>query len=179
MRWMNRLTPERKLSLINAIVAQTAWWICVLAAKSSPLVIPLAATLFVIAVHFAWIATNWRRDLTILIIFTIYGSALDSILIQQGIYILPDGGQWAPIWLISLWSIYATNLEYSLKWVASRPWLGAALGAFFGPVSYAAGSTFGILILREPKWQSIAVSSVMWALSTPFVYAVLNRSVKS
>lgn len=179
MTWMKKLTPQRKLDLINAIVAQTAWWICVLAAKSSPLLIPIAATFFVIAVHFVLVATNWRRDLLVLFIFTIYGSILDSLLIRQGVYILPDGGQLAPVWLICLWSIYATNLEYSLKWVARRPWLGVALGAFFGPLSYAAGSTFGILILREPKWESIAISSLMWALSTPFVYAVLNRSVKS
>lgn len=164
------------MNLINAIVAQAAWWMCVLSAKNSPSTIPLMATAFVLLVHFAIGTNNWKRDLIVVSVFTFYGSVLDSFLIYEGIYILPDGGQWAPVWLVCLWCIYATNLEYSLKWVSNRPLVGALLGAFFGPISYAAGSTFGILVFREPKWQSIAISSVMWAISTPFVYGILKRT---
>src|SRR5689334_6809150 len=114
--------------LLNIVGFQIGWFACVLgAAHDYPLLGPLVA-LPIIGLHLMQ-RTGKPSEIALIIAVAIIGSAYDQALLSLGLVaygatIWNPG--WLPIWMITLWLLFATTLNVSLKWLHRR-YLIAAL----------------------------------------------------
>ena len=156
----------QKPILVNAVLFQIGWWTVVL---TSPLAnwLPLFITLIILLIHFKFVSSEPWVDLKLAILTAILGFLVDSLMLRFEVYKLPNNALYAPIWLVCLWALFSMSLRLSMRWLWSRLWLSALLGAIFGPISYAAGSKLGILDFGSPKLVCLALSSLSWMIAMP------------
>ena len=107
----------------------------------------------------------------------VIGTWFDSMLVALGWVAYPSG-QWhallAPYWIISMWMLFATTLNLSLKWLRGRPWLAAAVGAVAGPLTYLAGTRLGAIEFVNQD-AALAALGVGWAVMLPILVTLGTR----
>jgi len=150
--------------LFNFVAYQLAWFACVLGAAHD---LAWAGTLFAVAVAALHLAL--RRDpaeLRLVVSAAAIGFLVDSALARAQFveFASADWTGWAPIWMVSLWMAFATTLNHSLRWLASRPWVAALAGAIGGPLAYLAGAKLGALTLAAPTPALILIAG-LWAVA--------------
>jgi hypothetical protein len=79
-----------------------------------------------------------------------------------------------PLWLVSMWALFATTLNVSLKWLKDRYVLAAVFGAIGGPVAYYAGHRIGAVDFYNTLNSMIAVGAG-WAVIMPVLMLIANR----
>ena len=72
----------------------------------------------------------------------------------------------APYWIVTMWMLFATTLNVSMRWLRGRPLLAGFFGAYGGPAAYIAGQALGgiTLVSQVPALLALAVG---WALIMP------------
>lgn len=163
--------------LINVVSFQIGWFASVLGAGSGipwlgPLIVPV-----LLVVHLS-IAPDRRAVLRTVLLVALIGCFVDSTLGYAGLLQFHDGifHAWiCPPWLVGLWCIFATTLQYSLGWLVGRWRLAGLLGGIVGPVSYLAGQQLGALRLGEPILVTVAVIAIIWVAMLPFILWVSDR----
>jgi Protein of unknown function (DUF2878) len=80
----------------------------------------------------------------------------------------------APLWLFALWGLFAAQLNTTYRWLKSRLWAAALLGAVAGPLSFRAGVSLGALQFLRPT-PAIASLAISWAILLPSVVALSRR----
>ena len=154
--------------LLNAIVFKIAWVSTIFGgANELPYVGPLAVAV-AIGIHL-WLAAEPARELTLVLLAGAIGLAWDSVMVSAGWLSYPSGtivSGLAPYWIVTMWMLFATTLNVTFRWLHARLPLAAFLGAFFGPLSYLAGSAAGAVVLNQPAVVFVALS-VAWALLMP------------
>jgi len=162
--------------VINVALFQLGWFACVLgAAHGLPWIGPLAAVA-IIAWHLAH-ATRRRPELALAAGALLAGAIFDSLLLQTGWIHFNAGvliAGMAPIWMMSLWAIFATSLNVSLRWMRTRPGLAVILGALGGPLAYYSGARLGALSFTAVR-PALAVIALGWAVLTPALLAAARR----
>ena len=162
--------------LFNVVAFQTGWLSCVLgAAQGYPLIGP-AVALVVVAIHLT-LAARPTRELALITLVALLGAVLDSALVRTGWLSYPNGivlAGTAPYWIVTMWLLFATTLNVSLRWLRGRGWTALALGAVGGPLSYLAGARLGGLsfINLEAALTALAIG---WALVTPLLIILSTR----
>lgn len=156
--------------LINFIGFQVAWFSCVLmAAKDQPSV-GIYVVLLVVLLHL-YLINNRLRNLSLLIIVTIIGSAWDSLLTSQGILVFSNGiisNKLAPSWIIAMWLGFATTLNVSLRWLYQRYFLAFILGLIAGPLAYQSGAALGAVSIPNTMMANIYLAGG-WAIIMPLL----------
>ena len=158
------MTPSTRFNIINAVVFQVGWFICVLYGN-------LWAGLFTavtLILHFKYTPVR-RGDLVALVLALAFGVIHDAILLGGGLIQFAETRAMSPLWVLCVWVLLGINLNHSLRWVYERPWIGALLGAICGPLSYLAGER-----LSSANWTSsnllldvVPLLVIMWALVLP------------
>lgn len=163
---------NRKL-LINALLFQTGWFACVFSTQQPWL---LGVPVVVLLVHFRWLA-GWRAEGRLVASVLLAGSALDSLLLQFGVFDFGAERLLVPLWLALLWALLATTLNHCLAWTARPWWLGSLLGAVAGPLSYWAGAGIAGVKLPLGSTPSLLLLAGLWALLMPVLhgFAALYR----
>ena len=161
------LVRASHLMLLNIIGFQVGWFACVLgAAYGHPLLGPLAA-LLIIGLHLKFQPDRQAESMLMLCVALI-GSAYDQCLMWLGLvsynhsFWSPD---WLPIWMITLWLLFATTLNGSLKWLQGRYVLASLFGFIGGPLAYWAGAKLGAI-----NWLQYELSLALafgWAILMP------------
>ncbi|MCQ4347534.1 DUF2878 domain-containing protein [Pseudomonas stutzeri] len=163
---------NRKL-LLNALLFQASWFACVFGAERPWLLgVPTLALL----AHFLWVA-RWREEGRLVASALIAGSALDSFLLQLGVFDFGEPRQLIPLWLALLWALLGTTLNHCLAWSARPWWLGSLLGAVGGPLAYWAGARIAGVGLPLGTLPSLLLLAAIWALVIPVLhgFAALYR----
>lgn len=156
--------------LVNLIGFQLGWFACVLgAAHGYPLLGPLLA-LPIVGFHLAR-QTDKRAELTLLLLTLLIGSMFDQALMLLGLVrysatIWPP--EWLPIWMMTLWALFATTLNFSLRWLQPRPLVAALFGLVGGPLAYWAGARFGAIEWQQPIALLLALA-IGWAVLMPLL----------
>jgi hypothetical protein len=150
--------------LFNFVAYQLAWFACVLGAAHD---LAWAGALFAVAVAALHLAL--RRDpaeLRLVVSAAAIGFVVDSALVRADFveFASADSSGWAPFWMVSLWMAFATTLNHSLHWLASRPWVAALAGAIGGPLAYLAGAKLGALTIAAPAPALILIAG-LWAVA--------------
>jgi len=157
--------------ILNILGFQIGWFACVLGAASGrPWLGPLVAAP-VLAWHLAR-AARPEREAGLLLLAGLVGLVLDSILVQAGRLRFAEGTVvpgLAPYWMLTLWLLFASTFNLSLRWLRDRLGLAALFGAVGGPLAYAAGARLGAAEALEPLALTLAAVSLSYALATPLL----------
>jgi hypothetical protein len=163
-------------ALINFLAFQTGWFTTVLgAANGAPWLGPLVV-LGVAALHLR-MARHPSAELRLIACAILLGLVADSLLLATGWIAYPNGGWlpgFAPYWIVTLWALFATTLNVSMRWLSGRYVLAAIFGAVGGPLSYLAGARLGAMNFNETTLALVALG-VGWGLAMPLLMWLAGR----
>ncbi len=159
----------------NVIAFQIGWFACVLgAAHQLPLIGPVLA-LIILSVHL-YAASDPAAEARLVLAAVAIGLVFDPVLVVSGMLRFASGaylqGALAP-WMLAMWMLFAMTLNLSLRWLKTRPWLAAALGAVGGPMAYLGGERLGAITLHTGA--AVAVIGAGWAGAMWLLVALARR----
>jgi hypothetical protein len=170
--------PGRPRLIANFVLFQSAWFACVMGAAHDGLAVTAGtgAALLAVALHVA-LSARPIGELELAMAAAVIGLVWETFLIQIGVVVVPHG-EWiagiAPPWIVAMWALFATTLNYSLGWLRGRWMLAAVLGAIAGPLSYWAGVRMGALQFVDPL-QAVVALAIGWGVATPLLLALAQR----
>lgn len=154
--------------LLNFIAFQAGWFASVLGAANGVPALGPAVVVAAVALHLV-LARRASSELRLLGIAALVGVAFDSLLLATGWIRYPNGG-WidglAPYWIVTLWPLFATTLNVSMRWMHGRYLVAAVFGAVGGPLSYIAGAKLGAMTFVA-EGPALAALAVGWGLAMP------------
>jgi hypothetical protein len=162
--------------LANFFAVQVGWFASVLgAAHGYPWLGPLVVSTVVI-LHLA-AALRPEREARLLAIAMVTGVGVDSLFVITDCLHYTNGqlATWlAPVWIITMWPLFATTLNASLRWLRDRTMLAVVLGALAGPASYLGGAALGAVTL-SPGPAPLIIIGACWALVFPALLWLARR----
>ena len=158
------------LLLMNIVVFQIAWLSSVVGAASDmPWIGPLTV-LAAVAIHLRF-ARKPFDEVVLLLICALIGVVFDSLLVSAGWVTYKSGlfsAYIAPYWIITMWVLFATTLNVSMRFLRGKPKVAAAFGFYGGPASYLAGQALGGIVLTNQVAALLALA-IGWAVIMPFL----------
>ena len=156
--------------LINFAVFQIGWLSSVVgAAQQMPWLGPVAAVVALL-IHFK-AARRPIEEFMLVLSCAMIGAAFDSFLLASGWVAYSSGlfsSVLAPYWIITMWMLFATTLNVSMRWLRGRPGLAALFGLLGGPIAYLTGQKLGGIELSNPVAAIIALG-IGWAVMMPIL----------
>ena len=156
--------------LLNLVIFDIAWFSSVVGgAREMPWLGPLAV-LVALMIH-CRAARNLTEEVLLILSCAIIGSIFDSFLVASGWVTYKAGlvsDHLAPYWIITMWMLFATTLNVSMRWLRGRPWLAALFGAIGGPISYLTGEELGGIVLSNQSAALVALA-IGWAIMMPML----------
>jgi hypothetical protein len=171
----NRRASQQQVAVaINFLAFQIGWFACVLGAANGLPWLGVLIVSIVLALA-AFMASDWKQELSLAIAAAAMGFAVDSALIAFGIfapvpYLSP--APLSPLWMVMLWANQATTLNSCLAWLRGRFLLGASFGSVGGPLAYFGGAKLGAAAL--PSLESLMILGAVWAVAFPALLAVAD-----
>ena len=156
------------LVLVNFAVFQIAWLSSVIGgAQQMPWLGPVAVSV-ALMIHLT--AARRRLEEVLLVVScALIGACFDSILVAAG-WVSYKAGLFseflAPYWIITMWMLFATTLNVSMRWLRGRPKLAAFFGFIGGPTTYLAGEKLGGIIIVD-QLAAFGALAVGWAVMMP------------
>ncbi len=162
--------------IVNFAAFQVGWFSSVIgAAQQLPWIGP-TAVLFVVLLHLSR-AKKPVAELSLIATCGIIGAFYDSLLVAMGWVTYPSGmfsDLMAPYWIITMWMLFATTLNVSMKWLKGRPLLASVLGLVAGPLTYVAGHKLeGIEFVNQTA--ALAALGIGWALLMPMLMSLAEQ----
>lgn len=110
------------------------------------------------------------RKCCILLVLCAGGMLADAVLMKFGVarYTPPPAG-FLPLWMVSLWLLFAPAIYIFAGLFGRRLWLAALAGGLLGPLSYKSGEAFGVLKLAG--FDGLLTYAIFWALFLPLAIA--------
>jgi len=162
--------------LLNFGMFKIGWLSSVIGgAQHTPWLGPLAMFL-IVAVHL-FRAAEPERELALVMLAGMIGACFDSLLVAMNWVTYPSGlflESMAPYWIISMWMLFATTLNVSLRWLKGRYLLAGALGLNSGPLAYIGGEKLGGILFVDRN-AGLAALSVGWGLMMPVLVVLAER----
>ncbi len=160
----------------NVFLFQVAWFVAILGAARGLPWVGVIAVAVVVGAHIAR-ARMPGRELALVLAATVIGAVFETILVRAGLLQFSGGvllAGTAPVWMVALWSNFATTLNVSLRVLHHRLLSAALLGAVGAPLAYYAGSQLGAV--RMPDVRSALVTiAIGWTLLTPLLLLGARR----
>ncbi|WP_394182985.1 DUF2878 domain-containing protein [Marinomonas posidonica] len=156
-----------KKAIINAVLFQTIWFVCLLMGS----LWALLATMCYLAFHHLFIMKN-RHEWRLICVFLLLGFVVDGSLFRLSVF-TSTTASWTtfgvpPVWLICLWVSVATLFAHSLSFLRKRYALAAGLGLIGPTMSYFAGANMAGITLASPLIYSLLLVAALWAMILPF-----------
>ena len=166
--------------VVNIVLFQFGWFAVVLSAANHMEFLPVIIVTNIVAIHL-FLVEKYRPELILVVICGLIGFVVDSINISYGIFsIVGQEGpvEIAPMWLVSLWMLFAITINHSLGWLKERYLLAALMGFVFGPVAYYGGSKLGAITMPVEFGlnTTIIFSGIIWAFVMPLLL-VISRTL--
>ena len=168
--------PTRPIQLANFVVFQAAWFAAVLGAAHH---IPLWGTACVLAAM-AWhlgVSARPAQEAKLIAIVCAIGFVVETVAALQGHIAYPSGQpdpRLAPYWMVALWGLLAIALNVTMRWLKSRLWLAAVLGAVAGPASFVSGVKLGGAQFIDAT-PALVTMACTWAVLMPALVWLSNR----
>lgn len=166
------LSPTAKL-VLNGLLFQLGWFACVLGGDG----LALLSTALILAVHQKFLLTN-RREWLVIATVTAAGFGVDNSLAYFDVFQFQTARLInIPIWLLCIWTLFASTLLHSMAWLRHRLLWSIVLAAVAAPASYLAGSKMAPVVLLEPVFLSLWPIAVCWAVLMPLMLRLSSRLV--
>jgi hypothetical protein len=163
-------------TVINFAAFQAGWFACVLGAANGIPAAGLLVAIGVVSLHLVQVQRP-APELALLGIALLLGLVFDSLMVSFGWIRYPNGQLLpglAPYWILAMWAMFATTLNFSMKWMRGRLPLAILMGAVFGPLSYQAGARLGGLEFVDHTAAMIALG-IGWASIMPLLVHLSRR----
>ncbi len=148
-RFQKFMTRENGFRVLNYAGFNTGWLATVWGAGNGfPWLGPVFAMVYV-PLHL-YLCPNrwgeWRLLVRLAILGTLLetGFRLSGLVVYHGVL---DGNPVAPLYIVTLWLMYASTLNYSMGWMRRSVGLAVVAGLVFGPLSYLAAVKLGAVTL--------------------------------
>lgn len=151
-------------NLLNALLFMCGWLTCLLGGGQW-----LWGVAVVLLVHLALIG-SWQREGKLLASAFLLGSAVDSFLLQLGVFDFAEARQLIPLWQALIWLLVGTTLYHCLAWTAKPWWRASLVGAGFALLSYGASSWLGLVRLPYGEAATLALLALVWAVVLPLLH---------
>ena len=158
------------LYILNFVFFQVGWFSSVYGgAQQMPWLGPLAVGAALL-IHFR-AAQRPQQELALILSCAAIGAVFDSALVALG-WVQYSSGIFsesaAPYWIITMWMLFATTLNVSLRWLRNKEKLAAFFGLLGGPVTYLAGQKLGGIVLVDQLAALLALG-IGWAVMMPIL----------
>lgn len=160
--------------LLNLALFQLGWLICLYGGDGWALM----CCVLLLLVHTRFVMTD-TREVAIILCFTALGCAVDSLLSLAGVFLFDNDVLVIPLWLVCIWSLFATTLCHGFLWLRERLLLASLLGGVFGTASYVAGSKIAAVSFGMPFWLTVTVLALVWAMIFPLGVYFSGRYMKT
>jgi hypothetical protein len=170
------LAPTRWALIANVLLFQVGWFACVIAAGKGN---PWLGVAFVLAVAVAHVASSPRpaAAIRLLLAVTAIGAVWDSAVQATGWLQYHSGWlvPWlAPVWIIAMWTLFATTLNVALRWLRGRTPIAVLFGLIGGPLAYYGGVKLNALTLPMPV-AALLLQGLGWAVLTPLLVRIARK----
>jgi hypothetical protein len=160
----------------NIALFQIGWFACVLSAAHGMPWIGALTVAAVVARH-VFEARHPRRELALIGTAAAIGAMFETLLAQSGWVRFTSGVLFAgvaPYWMVSLWALFATTLNVSLRSLRPHPVLASILGAVGGPLAYYGGARLGALEFAAAG-AALAAIAIGWLVLAPALLSAARR----
>lgn len=158
------------LLLANLLAFKIAWVLSVVgAATQMPWLGPIAVSV-ALALHIR-AARKPFEEVLLVLSCALIGASFDSFLVVAGWVSYKAGifsDYLAPYWIITMWMLFATTLNVSMRWLRGKTMLAVLIGFIGGPASYLGGQAIGSVILIDEIAALIALA-IGWAVIMPLL----------
>lgn len=158
-----------RTALINALVFQIGWLVCVIGGDRWALTVGLA----LLAVHWLWVSRD-HREWAVIALGALFGIAVDTLLHALQLFRFAEVTTGVPWWLAVLWLLFMTTLNHSLAILQRHPPWALLLGAIGGPASYYAGVQFGAAQFGLSPQMALLLLAAVWAVLLPLLTQVMK-----
>lgn len=154
----------------NAFFFYLGWLVCMYAAVGEyPILGPLVVG-GILLYHFV-VSKEKKSDFILCITLAVLGTIVDTLYMAIGM-ISYKGGYFnfpsiAPLWIVSLWVLYGTSVNHSLKWMRCNVFVAAILGAAGAISSYLVGVELGAVKFLWETDLALTVIGIVWAIVVP------------
>lgn len=157
--------------LLNVITFQIGWFACVLSAANHQIWLGLLISATLLAFHVTR-AKQKNGEAALITIAMLFGLVFDTVPLSLGWLSFDPVSYWpnaiSPPWMIALWGLFATTMNFSLRWLKKMPIIAVVLGAIAGPISYYFGEKLGALHIVELNATMIYLG-IGWAIALPLL----------
>ena len=156
--------------ITNFVLFQIGWFACVLGGARDWPWLGTGIALVIVGWHVAR-AVRPRGEAILILMVAGIGTVFDSALVNFGWVTYHSGTLipgTAPQWIVTLWMVFATTLNVSLRWLRQSRLAAIALGAIGGPLAYWGGARLGAIEFVVPGAATAALA-MGWAVLTPFL----------
>lgn len=163
---------------ISLIGYQIVWFSAVMGAGHGHVWPALTATLL----YATWqlgVSRNRKADILLILWALAIGCLFDGVLLNAGL--LQYAVAWPlpilpPVWILALWICFALTFTQSLKYLQTRMWVAALLGAIGGPLAYlGAAHGWHVVSFAQPAWQPLLCLAAGWSVATPLLACLAKR----
>lgn len=122
---------------------------------------------------------NRKNEALFFFLVTLLGTGIDSLWAYTHLIYFSHGYSCpsiAPIWISSLYLLFAYATSTGLVWLQNRPFLASVCGMIGGPLSYLAAFKAGVGEPGEPLHVVMIILGIAWALIMPAVI-LLHRMI--
>jgi hypothetical protein len=168
------VTKAKYASVLLYAWLYAGWFACVFLGKwqddaVSPIVPAIGWVLF-------WRALSpERRDAVKVFFLCVAGMLADVLFMKLGFVRytpVPEMGL-LPLWMVSLWLLFAPAIYIFTALFGKRFWLAALAGGVFGPLSYKSGESFGVLDMQGVS--AMLAYAAFWAAFLPLAILWVRR----
>jgi len=154
--------------IMNAVLFQLGWFVCIL----FPLPWALVVVLTILVLHHRWLVAD-SREWVVVILVAALGVLVDQLMLILGVLSRVDGHWWMPTFLLLLWVLFGTTVNHCFAWLRQRLILAMFLGAIAGPMSYYGGAQLNQMIdIGDPTILSLLLLMVLWAMLFPVLLLI-------
>jgi hypothetical protein len=165
--------------IVNVVAFQLGWFACVLAAARGRDMAGVSAASVIVAAHVAMPARR-GGEFRLIAAAVVIGALWDSLLRGTGLMVYQSPGPaWlAPGWILAMWALFGTTLNFSLRWLRGRTLIAVLFGAVGGPLAFWAGERLGAVQITGP-WAGLLAQAAGWAVILPLLMHLAQRFDRS
>lgn len=167
-------------TLKNLVLFKLGWLACVGFAAAGKPALATAAVAVVALLHLVSVPVIVKESL-LLMTAALIGLAWESLLVATGLLNYPgyEGtGFLAPYWIVAMWVLFATTINYGLKWVKKSWPIAMVAGLVGGPLAFYGGASMGAVEFSHTL-TALAVIGAGWALLLPLLVLASDTIIDS
>ena len=156
--------------IANGVLFQIGWFLCVLQGDQvAMMVVPASLAIY-------WLFfTKELKDYLLILAITLFGITGDALLGALGILQFANNTITAPLWMISLWVLFATTIPWSLNWLIDNRNKFVGFSTLGGTTSYFAGVRLTDIEFGYSMGLTIMLILIAWFLYGLALHAMIKR----